>query len=167
MIKRLGTVLARAEDTVVVLFATGLVVLAGVQVFARLVLDTGFSWIEATASLLVLWLTVAGAVVAARQHQHLGIDVLSQGFAPGTRRALQIVISLFAGAVCLLMAYASWELLQLEREAPTEANALIPGWIKLAALPVGFALMGLHYLLQVFAPVLPPVHAPVLAEEQP
>ena len=177
--KRLVLGLALAEDAVVVLFAVALVLLAGIQVVGRIVPladipllgqflpEAGTAWIEATASLLVMWLTIGGAVIAARQHQHLGIDVLSQRFGPRTQRVLGLLIALFAAAVCGVLADASWELLQLEREVPTEANAVIPGWIKLSALPVGFALMGLHYLIQMFVPVIAPVHGVPSVESEP
>lgn len=144
------------ENTLVVLFAAGLVLLAGIQVFARLVLDTGFGWIEQAESLLLIWLTVAGAVVAARQHQHLGIDVLSERLKPGLRTAFRVLTVVFAAAVCVVLAQASWELMQLERETPSEATQLVPAWVKLTALPIGFGLMALHYLVQIAKPVAPP-----------
>lgn len=154
------------ENALVVAFAAGLVILAGVQVFARLVLDTGFAWIESSESLLLIWLTVAGGVVAARQHQHLGIDVLSERFRPKIRALLRILTASFAGAICVILAVASWNLMQLEMDTPSEAARLVPAWVKLSALPAGFGLMALHYMLQIFIPV-PPPHATALVEAKP
>lgn len=154
------------ENALVVAFAAGLVILAGVQVFARLVLDTGFAWIESSESLLLIWLTVAGGVVAARQHQHLGIDVLSERFRPRVRAFLRILTATFAAAVCVILAVASWNLMRLELDTPSEAARLVPAWVKLSALPVGFGLMALHYLLQIFIPV-PSPHAAALSEPTP
>lgn len=144
--KRLLGVWYGAENAVVVVLAVSLVLLAGVQVFARLVLDTGFAWIEGSATALLLWLAVGGGVIAARQNQHLGIDVLSQRLPLRLRQLARVVVALVAAAVCVLMAYACWDLVQLERDSPSETEALLPGWIRLLALPVGFGLMALHYL---------------------
>lgn len=159
--------LAWVENACTVLFAAGLVLLAGIQVFARLVLDTGFAWIEALAMLLLLWLTVAGAVLAAREHQHLGIDVLSRRLPPLARRLVQVATNGFAVAICVLLAVACWDLVQLERESPTESASLLPAWVRLLALPIGFGLMALHYLLHLALPTLPPPALPVptLGEE--
>lgn len=156
--------LAALENGLVVLLAIALVVLAGVQVFARLALDTGFAWIEGWSTVLLLWLAVFGGVIAARQHQHLGIDVLSQRFTPAWRALTRVVVALVAAGVCALLAWACWDLVMLERESPTETHALVPGWVRLLALPVAFALMSLHYLAHMIWPV--PPEAERIAAEQ-
>ena len=162
--KRWGHVVATLENALVVVLAVALVVLAGVQVFARLALDTGFAWIEGLSTLLLLWLAVFGGVIAARQHQHLGIDVLSQRFTPAWRAVTRVVVAVVAAGVCGLLAWACWDLVLLERESPTETHALVPGWIRLLALPIGFALMALHYLAQVIWPVSPHAEASATAQ---
>lgn len=175
--KRLLSAWYGLENALVVGFAIALVLLAGVQVFARLVLDTGFAWIEGTSTILLLWLAIGGGVIAARQNHHLGIDVLSQRLPTGLRAGARVIVALFAAAVCAVLAYACWDLVMLERESPSETEALLPGWIRLLALPVGFGLMGLHYIGHVLVPPalehhgkeepLPPAGASLGKENQP
>jgi TRAP-type C4-dicarboxylate transport system permease small subunit len=50
--------------------------------------------------------------------------------------------------VCVLLAQASWTLVELEREGAGTAFAGLPNWWLLAILPVVFALMAVHSLGQ-------------------
>ena len=56
------------------------------------------------------------------------------------------------------------ELVPISREAPMPFIAGVPSWVPMLALPAGFGLMGLRFLVAAALP--PPVHA-VMGEEGP
>jgi TRAP-type C4-dicarboxylate transport system permease small subunit len=139
-------VLAWLENASAAVIGLALIALAGTQIVARIGFDTGFIWIDGVSRQLVLWLAVFGAVIAAREHKHLGIDVLIHRFKPENQRWIFLLTSLFAAAVCVVLTHASWTLVMLEMEM-SEGSSGVPSWLKLIILPIGFGLMAFHLAL--------------------
>lgn len=147
--------LAWAENALITVLALTLIALAGTQIAARVFFSTGFIWIDALSRSLVLWLAMMGAVVAAREAKHLGIDLLLHKLPGLWQPATRAVSAVFTIAVCLVLAYAAWGLVALEWEMSSGNNHVLPGWLNFAILPVGFALMGLHVALRLLVPAKP------------
>ena len=78
--------LYRVEDGLLVALLLAMIVLAGVDILARLALGSGMTWIAPVLRVLVLWIGLLGALVATRSREHIAIDVLSR-FAPVPVRA--------------------------------------------------------------------------------
>ena len=74
-LERFGRV---AEDALLVLILSSMILLAAGQIVLRNVLDIGFIWGDEALRLMVLWLAVAGAVAASRTDKHINIDVLDR-----------------------------------------------------------------------------------------
>ncbi len=71
-----------AEDAVLVVILSGMILLAAGQIVLRNFFDIGFIWSDEALRMMVLWLAVAGAVAASRNDKHINIDVLDR-FLPG------------------------------------------------------------------------------------
>ena len=69
--------LHRAEDALLVLLLSAMIVLAATQIMLRNFFDSGFVWIDPLLRVLVLWLGLIGATVATRNNRHIRIDLLS------------------------------------------------------------------------------------------
>jgi TRAP-type C4-dicarboxylate transport system permease small subunit len=105
----------------------GMVVLVFGNVVLRYGFNSGIVVSEEAARWLLVWLTFLGALVALREHKHLGIDTLVRRLSP---RAKRIVFVINYG----LMLYANWLLLLGSwRQMLITASDRSPA----ASLPVG------------------------------
>ena len=131
-----------------------LIGLAAYQVLARNLFDSGLTWGDGFVRTAVLWVTVIGALVASRTDDHIRMDVITRYLPTGALRWVQRLIALFTAAVCLLFAYYAVEFIKFEYEDGTLAFGKVPAWVCELVMPVGFALMGVRYIVR--AIVLPP-----------
>jgi TRAP-type C4-dicarboxylate transport system permease small subunit len=82
-------------------FLAVMVVLVFGNVVLRYAFNTGITSSEELSRLLFVWLTFLGAIVALREHGHLGVDVLVRRLPTGGKK-----LCLVLGHV--LMLYATW-----------------------------------------------------------
>ena len=78
-----------------------MVVLVFSNVVLRYVFNSGIATSEELSRWLLVWLTFLGAIVALRQHAHLGVDSLVRALPPAGR--LDCFVASYA-----LMLYADW-----------------------------------------------------------
>lgn len=150
-LERTKHVIARVEDGLLAGLLTLMLALAVAQIALRNFWETGLVWGDPLTKVLVLWVALLGAMVAARQHNHINIDVLSRFLPAPLKAASEALCSLFAAAVCGVVAYHAAELVLLDREAGTLAFAAVPTWVSELIIPIGFGIIGLRYLLLAFA----------------
>ena len=81
-----------------------MVVLVFGNVVLRYAFNTGITLSEEVSRLLFVWLTFLGAIIAMREHGHLGVDTLVKRLPAAGKKAC-LVVSI------LLMLYATWLLL--------------------------------------------------------
>lgn len=157
--------LDRIENGLIAILVLAMVLLAGAQIVLRNFFETGLSWADPLLRAMVLWAAMLGALAAAREDKHIGLDVLAH-FVHGTaRRAMRVVTLLFAAGICATMAWYGYGLVELDFGG-TNTIAGIPNWLVEAIIPVGFGLLALRFALRAF---LPPRNEdmPVLAPELP
>lgn len=90
---------------IIVLCLATMVVLVFGNVVLRYAFNLGITVSEEVSRLLFVWLTFIGAVVAFREHGHLGVDMVVRAL-PALGKKACLVISQ------LLMLYATWLFLQ-------------------------------------------------------
>ncbi|MEC4723023.1 TRAP transporter small permease [Noviherbaspirillum sp. CPCC 100848] len=78
-----------------------MVVLVFGNVVLRYVFSSGIAWAEEISRLMFVWLIFLGAVLALRQHAHLGMEMVQAKLPPSLRRACAVVSH-------LLMLYGLW-----------------------------------------------------------
>ncbi|NNC98346.1 MAG: TRAP transporter small permease [Gammaproteobacteria bacterium] len=142
--------LSLLEDIILVglLFAT--VLIACAQIILRNGFSTGLSWADPALKMLVLYLTIFGSLVATRENKHLSIDVLSKLLPERINIQIQRFTNAFAAIICLLLAFYSIELVQISIQFDVRTFSDIPVWILQMIMPLGFALMGLRFVYNVF-----------------
>ena len=136
------------EDALLVSLLLGLLGLAAYQVIARNFFDTGIVFGDALVRVLVFWITLVGAMVASRTNEHIRLDVLTRLLGPNMQAVTQRLVSLFSCAMCLLLAYFSYQFVLFEYEDQTIAFASVPAWMCEAVLPFAALVMALRYALR-------------------
>ncbi|TNF86538.1 MAG: TRAP transporter small permease subunit, partial [Gammaproteobacteria bacterium] len=81
--------LHRAEDALLVILLTAMIVLACTQILLRNFFDSGIVWIDPLLRVMVLWIGLVGATVATRHNKHIRIDLLSRYFERNTHSLIQ------------------------------------------------------------------------------
>jgi C4-dicarboxylate transporter DctQ subunit len=152
LIETLSRYLRLVESGLLVGILAVMIFLATYQVIARNFFDTGILWGDSLVRVLVLWITLLGAMVASRDDSHIRMDLVSQFLDGSQRIRLRRFGSVFTCAVCGIFAWYSFEFVRSEYEYQEIAFADVPAWMCEAILPVGAGVMCLRYLLHVFKP---------------
>lgn len=144
-LKALVTLFSRLEDALLVGMLTAMLILAGVQILMRNFFQSGILWGDPLVRVMVLWVGQIGAMVAARRNQHISIDIVSRLLPRRMKKAVNVVVDLFAAVVCAIVAYSSLRLVHLEYLDRTIALGAIPTWTLESIIPLSFGVMALRY----------------------
>lgn len=147
LLARLDAFGRAAEDAVLVVILTGMILLAAGQIVLRNFFDIGFFWTDEMLRLLVLWLAVAGAVAASRKNRHISIAVLDRFLPKTAKAAVDVVLHLFTAGICGLVTWHSLAFVRTSHEFGDVLLGSVPAWIPQAVLPLGFGLITYRYLL--------------------
>ncbi|MEJ2059752.1 MAG: TRAP transporter small permease [Gammaproteobacteria bacterium] len=147
MFTRLLRIIERIEDGLLALMLSGMILLACLQIILRNVFDSGLLWADPVLQIMLLWLTLLGAIAASRDDKHIRIDVLTSRLAPRPRAAVNAATALFTAAVCAIIAWQAGRLLVGDYHAHSLAFGQFPAWVVELILPFGFALITLRYLI--------------------
>jgi len=139
--------LHRAEDGLLALLLTTMIVLAGTQILMRNLFDSGFVWIDPLLRVLVLWLGLIGATVATHHNKHIRIDLLSRYFSRNTHRLIQVMVGQVSAWTCLAIAWYGMDWIRLDYADSVTFYAGIPAWSVEIIVPLAFALIGIRYFL--------------------
>ena len=152
MIQRLLSGLKLIESGLLVGILTAMILLAAYQVLARNFFDTGLMWGESLVRVLVLWITFVGATIAARQDDHIRIDLLTRFISASSNAWLVRFRSLFTAVIAGAFAWYSFHFVLLDYQDGIIAFAGVPAWICELVMPLGSAVIGLRYLIRAFSP---------------
>lgn len=156
---RLGLALERLEDVLLALLLGTMVILAGGQILLRNVFDAGISWVDPFLRMLVLWVSLLGALVASRHNRQISVDLVSRFAAPRWQRWINVLIGLVTAGITGVIAWHSARFFIMEYQDGLEVIPGFPAWLPILILPLAFGLIALRYLLfawrQAWHPVEP------------
>jgi TRAP-type C4-dicarboxylate transport system permease small subunit len=146
-LRKAESLLVKLESGLLVALLGGMATLAFVQVARRQLFGTGALWADTLLRYLVLWVGFLGAALAAADEKHFAWEAAAQkGGKAGDR--MRLAANLAAVVVSGLLTRASWAFFLDERAAGqtlfTIGRTDVAEWIFALAIPVGFALVGLH-----------------------
>lgn len=116
------------------------IIILGAGVTARYVFHAPLVWSDELASILFLWLSMLGAVVALRRGEHMRMTGLVSRVSPQTRALLEAVAITASIAFLLLIIPHAIEYAEEENFIVTPALEISNAW-RAAAIPVGVGLM--------------------------
>lgn len=111
-----------------------------IGVVSRYALSSPITWSDELASILFVWLTMLGAVIAFQRGQHMRMTALVSIAGPAVREVLEIIAIAIPLMFMALILYPSLEYAIEEQVIITPALEISNGW-RSAALPVGMILM--------------------------
>lgn len=148
---RLIRLLCRLEDGVLVSLLLAMIALAFGQIVLRNFFSTGVAWVDPLLRVLVLWVGLIGAMVAARLDKHISVDVLTRLLNPRLTAIGQLVTRLFAAAVSGLIAWHAARFIVDEWRSGSVAFAGLPAWLLELIIPLAFGIIAFRFLLQALA----------------
>ena len=146
--------LHRMEDWLLTLLALILVGLSVGQILARVFADSGIPHSEALLKTTVLWLAMFGAMTAAREGKHLGMDALLHAFPASLANFCKMLGFAFAAWVSFKFCQYGYQFVLFERENPSSGAELLPSWVVLCAFPIGFGGMALRFTIHALKSML-------------
>lgn len=140
------------EDWFLIIMLAAMVVLAITQILYRNVFGEGIVWIDPLLRTLVLWVAIAGAVVAARNNSHIRIDYFMRYFSKKVSRVVQRAAYAFCVFICGVISWHAAVFVRSDYEYNTIAFSNVPAWVTELVIPIGFFMMAVRYLLLFFSP---------------
>ncbi|TQV75128.1 TRAP transporter small permease subunit [Aliikangiella marina] len=146
--QRLLNQLHRIEQGILWLMLVALIAAGLLQVILRNVFDTGILWNETLIRVLVLWLTLLGALCATVDNRHIKINIFDRLIPKPFISHWQSFLHLVSASVCFLVAYYSFGFVLEEYSYGEIAFGVVPVWVTESIIPIGFGLMGLRFAIQ-------------------
>lgn len=135
------------EDALLVIMLLSMILIAFTQIVLRNFFDSGLVWADPLVRVLVIWVALAGAMVAGRKNSHIAIDVLTPWLRGKMLQLARGISTLFTTTVCALMFYNSLEFVTSERIDGAIAFAGVPVWVCESIIPIAFGVLSLRFLL--------------------
>ena len=108
-IERLIDLYCRLLRVAIAICLAAMVVLVFTNVVLRYVFNSGIATSEELSRWLLVWLTFLGAIVALRQHAHLGVDTLVRALPPRGKLICFVLSYLLMLYVDGLLTLGSWK----------------------------------------------------------
>ncbi|MBA4391866.1 MAG: TRAP transporter small permease [Syntrophus sp. (in: bacteria)] len=143
--ERIDAAIGRVEQALLVVLLSALILIAFSQIMLRNLFSTGIAWGDALVRSLVLWTGFIGATIAAREGQHISIDVVSRWLSPKGKRVIAIIIHAFSFFICCFLTFAALKFIHNEFQMKSVIFLGIPSWVLEIILPVTFAVMAFRY----------------------
>lgn len=136
----------KIQEYICFLLFFGMVVVGGISVFSRFVLNLSITWAEELIRFLCIWLTFVGSALTVRKDGHVSIDIFISIIKNNKVRAVYYCLSRIIGIIFLIILFpASVQLVQRTGNSLAAALPIKFSWIYLA-VPVGIVNMLWAYI---------------------
>ena len=139
-VTRTDHVLGSVVEAIAAVLVLVEIIILGAGVTARYVFHAPLVWSDELASILFLWLSMLGSVVALRRGEHMRMTGLVSRVSPQTRALLEAVAITASIAFLLMIIPHAIEYAEEENFIVTPALEISNAW-RAAAIPVGIGLM--------------------------
>jgi C4-dicarboxylate transporter DctM subunit len=137
------TALTATEDRLSVAALTAMTVLPLLAIAARKLGMAGITGSSVFVQHLTLWVALLGAALAARSGRLLSLST-STFLGERWRPAARVFTAAVGAAVSLCLAWASFELVRVERQGGAILAAALPVWLAEVVMPAGFGVLALR-----------------------
>ena len=124
------------EITIVVCLALMSVLVFG-NVVMRYAFDSGIAWSEELARLLFVWLIFLGAILASREHMHIGFDSLVRRLPDRWKKLCLSVSGTLMLACCVFFIIGGWQQVQINLGNSYPVLGISYAWLYATAIVFG------------------------------
>ncbi|HOV98733.1 MAG TPA: TRAP transporter small permease [Bacteroidota bacterium] len=149
IVETLEKYLTKIESVVVVVLLSVMVLLGFIQVVLRNVFQSGIIWADIVLRHLVLWLGFVGALLATTTDRHISIDAFARFMPMRVQHGVAVVTNIFAAVVCFFLFKAALTFIGFEISDQHTVYANVPAWYAEIIIPLGYALLVIHFSLRV------------------
>lgn len=146
-IHKLYKLLLKIESGLLTALLLSTILIAVGQIVLRNLFDIGLFWAESYIRISVLWVVLLGAMVAARNNEHIAIDFFVHKMNEKIRLITQRITNFFSAVLCFVIAYHSLVFIQSEYEDGSIAFGVIPNWFCESIIPFTFVIIAMRYLV--------------------
>lgn len=140
-----------AETTLLTLVLAAMILLAAGQIILRNSVGFALAWADEALRIMVLWVSLLGAVAASREQRHVSIDALSRYLPHHLHHHLDRLTNGFVAGVCLFLAWYSWVFVADSWSADDRVlGGTVPAWAVQVVLPLAFGLLAYRHVVSVF-----------------
>lgn len=148
--KTFDHILVSLNKWVVVLLLAVMSVIVFTNVALRYTTNYSITWAEEVARYLMIWMTFLGAGLVLRFGGHVAITNLHDLLSARGRQLIRILIAVILFAFFAVMMWVGYEYMSRMGRQMTPATRISFSYIY-AAMPIGFALLILHFAMTVRA----------------
>jgi C4-dicarboxylate transporter DctQ subunit len=145
---RLDNCIARAEQFLIVVLLSAMIIVAFLQIVLRNFFATGITWGDQFVRYLVVWVGFIGAALATREGKHITIEVVSQWLSTQANQYIRLFSHLLSAFICGLLTLAALKFVRLEAQMGGTVFFRLPAWTPQVVIPITFALMAFRFALQ-------------------
>ena len=124
-----------------------------ILVFGNVVLRYGFNsgitWSEEMAPILFIWMIFLGSIVALKENQHLGVDMLVKKLPDKLKKVVYVISNLLILYTLWLVMDGSWKMTELNMDSTAPATGLPLSFVYGIGVVMSIG-MGLVILLNLF-----------------
>ena len=140
MFIRLTRAVTRALELTIVACLSLMALLVFGNVVLRYGFDSGIAVSEELARLLFVWLVLLGAILASRQHAHIGFDTLVKSLPPKAKKAaIAFTGTLMLGA-CVIFVIGGWQQTAINLDNSYPVLGISYAWLHGSAIVFGIGM---------------------------
>ncbi|MDX9819237.1 TRAP transporter small permease [Desulfococcus multivorans] len=146
---RIATILdmiRRLEDALLVGLLLAMIVTATFQIVLRNLLGVSIVWGDIMVRVMVLWIGLLGAMIAARKGEHIRIDLLGRLMPGRFQTFVDGAVQLATALLCAAAAVSAFRFVRSEAVFGQTAFARVPAWACEAIIPTAFFVIAIRYL---------------------
>ena len=137
---RFDRLLGRCVEAAAAAIVVAEAALLGWATTARYVFDAPLTWSDELATILFVWLSMLGSVVALRRDGHMRLTAFIRGLSPTWRARVDALALMLVCAVLAALVLPTWEHVESRVISPTPVLEISEAWRE-GALLVGILLM--------------------------
>lgn len=110
------------------------------NVVLRYAFDSGLAVSEELARLLFVWVVFLGAILASREHAHLGLDSVVRRLPVFWKKVFIVVTGVMMLGCCALFVWGGWQQTLINAENYYPVLGISYAWLHAAAVAFGFGM---------------------------